>query len=58
MFDKFDEVFDKQYEWLNIIGYELMRLSEDTKVIKVTTNKFSSKLIYQERNIYTIATYF
>ena len=41
MFDKFDEVFDKQYEWLNIIGYELMRLSEDTKVIKVTTNKFS-----------------
>ena len=34
IFSRYYEIFDKQHEELNNIGYELVRLSEDTKVLK------------------------
>ena len=40
------------------LKYETLHLSENTKDLKETTNKFSSKLVYQEKHIYSIATYF
>ena len=36
-----DEIFDEKHEYLKKIGYERVRLSEDTKVLKEATNNIS-----------------
>ena len=36
-----DEIFDEKHEYLKKIGYEWVRLSEDTKVLKEATNNIS-----------------
>ena len=41
---------------MNNIGYELIRLSEDTKYLKEITNKLSSIVFDQDKHPYTHTT--
>ena len=53
-----NEQFDKQLEEMVNIKQETIFLSEDTKVLKETTNKFSSKIIEQENHISSLTPHF
>ena len=47
--DRSDERFDRQHEELKIIGYELMNLSEDTKVLKEKQAGFHQNSLNKRR---------
>ena len=58
MFTQYDTIFEKQHEYLEKIGNELVNFRSETLILldknnelKETTNKFSSKLIEQDNNL-------
>ena len=55
---KNNERFDKQLQELFNTKSETIRLSDNTKVLKEKTTTFSSKLIEQDKHIYSLTILF